>query len=190
MGECADGYAALEILASRRVDVVLADIHMPKMGGVELLQRVQELVNPPVFVAVTALDSDDTMLTVLRQGAAGYIVKSSRPATVITAVRDALAGGTTVSPEAMSRLTDYLGDDAGPSRDPLAACADEGLTPAEREVLENLCAGLSNSDIASRMGYSEATVKKHVSRLIKWYGASSRLELAVWVLQGRRPVGS
>lgn len=185
VAEARDGVEALTALDNVNVDIILADIHMPEMDGVTLLREVQRRVDPPAFVAITALDSDETMLKVLAGGGAGYIVKSSRPQSIITAVRDAVVGGTTVSPQALRRLIDYIPEEA-PTPVPRQADLSpvyESLTKVERRVLQHLCEGLSNAEIASAMKYSEATVKKHISHLISWFGVTSRLSLAVIVIQ-------
>lgn len=185
VAEARDGIEALTALDNVNVDVVLADIHMPEMDGVTLLHEVQRRADPPAFVAITALDSDETMLKVLAGGGAGYIVKSSRPQAIITAVRDTVTGGTTVSPQALSRLVDYIPEEVPPlaSRRADLSLVYESLTKAEGHVLRCLCDGLSNAEIASAMKYSEATVKKHVSHLISCFGATSRLSLVVMVIQ-------
>lgn len=185
VAEARDGVEALTALDSVNVDIILADIHMPEMDGVSLLHEVRRRVDPPAFVAITALDSDETMLKVLAGGGAGYIVKSSRPQAIITAVRDAVAGGTTVSPQALRRLVDYIPEEVptpAPHQADLSSVY-ESLTKAERQVLRHLCGGLSNAQIASAMNYSESTVKKHISHVISRFGASSRLSLAVMVIQ-------
>lgn len=185
VAEARDGADALARLDNVQVDVVLADIHMSTMDGVSLLREIQRCEDPPMFVAITALDNDETMLKVLAGGGAGYIVKSARPKGIVTAVRDAVAGGTTVSPQALSRLVDYLPDEkSAPSPSTLSASPlYEELTPVEKNVLEQLCQGKSNADIASALNYSEATVKKHISLLISQFNASSRLSLALRAVQ-------
>ena len=169
------------------LDIILADIHMPEMDGVTLLHEVRRRTDPPPFVAITAFDGDETMLRVLAGGGAGYIVKSSRPQAIISAVRDALTGGITVSPQALSRLVDYIPDNVSASAvhraDSFSAYKD--LTKVEARILHYICQGLSNAEIASAMKYSEATVKKHVSHLIARFGATSRLSLAITVIQSK-----
>ncbi|MGP5724137.1 response regulator, partial [Corynebacterium casei] len=110
VAEARAGAEALSLLDNITVDIILADICMPNMDGLELLHEIQKRPNPPLFIAMTALDTDDTMLKVLADGGAGYIVKSARPCTIITALRDAVEGGITVSPRALKRLAKYLSD--------------------------------------------------------------------------------
>ncbi|RNE48044.1 LuxR C-terminal-related transcriptional regulator [Corynebacterium alimapuense] len=124
------------------------------------------------------------MLKILAGGGAGYIVKSARPQAIITALRDAVSGGTTVSPQALSRLVDYIPNkDVSPSRTSKTSPIYENLTLVEKDVLEHLCQGMSNADIAATMRYSEATVKKYISYLISHFGVTSRLSLAVSAIQ-------
>lgn len=185
VAEACDGEEALMLLNNVAANVVLADIHMPTMDGVSLLREIQRLPNPPAFIAITALDNDETMLKVLAGGGAGYIVKSARPQAIITAVRDAVSGGTTVSPKALNRLIDYIPDKVIPplSRDLEASSIYNKLTPVEKGVLEHLCLGMSNADIATAMQYSEATVKKYVSNLISHFDVTSRLSLVISAIQ-------
>ena len=185
VADASNGEEALEKLREHRVDVVLADIHMPTMDGPTLLERINTLEHRPIFIAVTAFDSDRTMLRVLRLGGAGYVLKSERPHVLIDAVRSATDGGMVVSPQAMTRLVTHLKDDqeAAGRFDPIGeALKLQTLTESERRVLVLLCQGLSNLEIAEELQYSESTVKKYVSNIITQFGATSRLNLVVKVL--------
>lgn len=184
VAEARDGLEALTTLDSLSVDLVLADIHMPTMDGVTLLHEIQRRREPPAFVAITALDTDSTMLEVLAGGGAGYIIKSSRPQAIITAVRDATAGGTAISPQALRRLVGYISDRPTTPKSPIkeSSTTYDSLTDIEKRVLEHLCKGMSNAEIAKTMNYSESTVKKHVSKLISDFNVTSRLSLAVTVI--------
>ena len=184
VGEATNGADCLDQLEEAKPDLVLADIHMPHMDGITLLKHLNSAPNPPTFLAVTAFDSDDTMLKILRAGGAGYILKNQRPRSIIEAVRAAVEGGTVVAPAAMHRLVDYIGEPATP-RDPVAAAIESHeLHDAEIAVLKLLLAGNSNSEIAAATHYSESAVKKHVSRLITIFGASTRLNLVAKILGG------
>lgn len=185
IAEACDGIEALEFLRAVSIDVVVADIHMPTMDGIALLRRIRQEQQPPVFVAITALDSDSTMLEVLASGGAGYIIKSSKPQAIISAVRDAMSGGTTVSPQALKRLVGHVaGVPLAPnSTDMERVQVYHELTGVEKDVLKHLCEGSSNSEIARAMNYSESTVKKQMSKLIALFGVSSRLKLAVTIIR-------
>lgn len=178
----AEALAALDRL--ERVDIILADIHMPTMDGPSLLAEVRKRPNPPVFLAVTAFDSDRAMLQILRLGGAGFILKSQRPASIIEAVREVSTGGMVVSPQSMVQLVKHLGADAAPTKhDPIReAMKLTTLTDGERQVLNLLCRGYSNAEICELLLVSNSTVKKHVSSLLVKFGATSRLNLVVRVL--------
>lgn len=207
VGEASTSQGALEILdactSETPVDVVLADIHMPGMDGVELLGRIQELPDPPVFVAMTALDEEETMLSVLAQGGRGYILKSSRPEFIIDTVLATVGGGTVVSPQPASNLVRHLSQDspdnsalqganhappaAEPPRYPGAPTLPH-LSASEERVLALLCVGMSNAEISRKTGRSSSMVKKQVSQLLGRFGASSRVQLAVLATEaGFRP---
>lgn len=178
------GQQALEVLRQEPVNVVLADIHMPSMNGLVLLDEILVLPSPPVFVAITALDNDETLMKVLGNGGSGYILKSQTPDSVIQSVRDAVAGGLVVSPNAMQHLISKI--PGVQSENKRATTLLEKLTSpssqlsqADKDTLRLLCRGKSNMEIAHEMHYSESATKKRVSKLIHQFGASSRLDLVV-----------
>ncbi|WP_420098204.1 response regulator transcription factor [Corynebacterium sp.] len=189
VGEVSTGQCALDILDACRgnnpVDVVLADIHLPGMDGVELLEHIRELPSPPVFVAMTALDEEETMLSVLAGGGRGYILKSSRPEFIIDTVLATANGGTVVSPQPASNLVRHLAPETSheQSRPELPR-----LSAAEETILSLVCVGLSNAEISRKTGRSSSMVKKQVSQLLGRFGASTRVQLAVLATEaGFRP---
>lgn len=181
------GSDAIDILETACVDVVLADIHMPQMNGIRLLEKLQKMQSSPVFVAMTALDSDRVLLKVLQGGAKGYILKTQPPALVVQAVRSALRGGALISPESLERLLNSfspypkLKNPHSPANS--ANKLGESLSDIEQKIISLLCQGKSNSDIAAAMSYSESTIKKRVSILIHKFGCSSRLDLVIHLLE-------
>lgn len=187
VGTASNGADALEALAHTEVDLVLSDVYMPKMDGATLLRNLAQRPPTPAFLAITSLENDKAMLDVLAHGGRGYILKSQPPEEIILSVRQAVTGGTVVSPAAMNNLVRYLSP-AEESAPPVATSTPlpEGITDVERAVLDLLCEGLSNADIAKRLNYSESTVKKQVSNLLTLFGVSSRLDLVVTVLGGRK----
>lgn len=186
VGTASSGPEALEVINAEDVDLVLSDVYMPEMDGPTLLARLNERPNTPAFLAITSLENDRKMLDVLAQGGRGYILKSQPPEEIILSVRQAVTGGTVVSPAAMTNLVRYLSPSDQPAEPAVPQRTyPQGINDAEIDVLELLCEGLSNSDIARRLNYSESTVKKQVSHLIKLYGVSSRLDLVVHVLGGK-----
>lgn len=186
VAEASNGSECLNMLGKVDADIIVADIHMPTMDGIALLREVQKLENPPAFLAVTSFDTDDTMLEILKNGGAGYILKNQRPQSIIDAVREAVEGGTVVAPAAMHRLVGYIGpNNRQVGEDPVAhAIASRNLKPGEANVLKLLLQGNSNSEIAEALEYSESTVKKYVSHLIDEFGATTRLNLVTRILGG------
>ncbi|MCT1499968.1 MULTISPECIES: response regulator [Corynebacterium] len=185
VAEASNGEEALARLREHDVDVILADIHMPTMDGPTLLENINKLDSRPIFIAVTAFDSDRTMMRIIRLGGAGYVLKSEKPQVLIDAVRAATDGGMVVSPQAMTRLATHLKDDQNTDTyvDPISeAMKLQSLSKSERKVLVLLCQGMSNSEIAQDLAYSESTIKKYVSNIMDQFGATSRLNLVVKVL--------
>ncbi|WP_454966375.1 response regulator [Arachnia propionica] len=158
------------------VDVLVSDVRMPGMDGLELLARVQEQHPRTAVVMLTSFDDDSAMLTALSQQANGFLLKDSSPEDVIRAVIAAHSGGTTISPTTTSRL---ISQHLRPRR----VGGHPDLTEAEQAVLDLLCEGYSNAEIAGRLVVAESTVKTHVSNLMKKYGTPSRLKLVVAVHQ-------
>ena len=158
------------------VDVLVSDVRMPGMDGLELLARVQEQHPRTAVVMLTSFDDDSAMLTALSQQANGFLLKDSSPEDVIRAVIAAHSGGTTISPTMTSRLVSQ-------HLRPRRVGGHPDLTEAEQAVLDLLCEGYSNAEIAGRLVVAESTVKTHVSNLMKKYGTPSRLKLVVAVHQ-------
>ena len=163
------GRDALAFLRRVPVDVLLTDVRMPGMDGLELLSRV---------VVLTSFDDDEAMLAALSQSANGFLLKDSAPEEIVRAVLAAADGGTTISPATASRL---VARHLRPARQGTRP----DLTEAEQEVLAQLCEGYSNAEIAQRLVVAESTVKTHVSHLMRKYGAASRLKLVVAVHRER-----
>lgn len=165
---------ALAFLHKIRVDVLLTDVRMPEMDGLELLTRVRQQWPSTAVVVLTSFDDDEAMVAALAQHANGFLLKDASPEEIIRAVIAASAGGTTISPAATSRLvTRHL-------RPPQTAQAPD-VTEAEQAVLTLLCDGYSNAEIAEQLVIAESTVKTHVSHLMKKYDVPSRLKLVVAV---------
>ena len=181
VGTASNGAEALSWLTTHTCDVVLSDISMPDIDGIELLQHLQKLPTSPVFVAMTAFDTDETMLQILANGGAGYILKGQPPATIITAVRDALNGGTSLSPRCIARLVDMSVKSSPRFASPpqRQGHRPKTLTPGERDVLALINEGMSNAQIAEELSFSESSIKKKVSALLRKYGVKSRSELIV-----------
>ena len=185
VGTASNGAEALEKIDVDAVDIVLSDVHMPQMDGATLLKNLAQRTNTPAFLAITSLENDRAMLDVLAHGGRGYILKSQPPEEIVLSVRQAITGGTVVSPAAMNNLVQYI-DPEPVQPSPRRINLPDGISDNEVAVLDLLCEGLSNAEIAKRLNYSESTVKKQVSHLLTLFGVSSRLDLVVTVLNGRR----
>ena len=171
---------ALLFLRRVRHDVLITDMRMPGMDGLDLLTRVKKESPDVAVIVLTSFDDDSAMLNAFAQHASGFLLKDASPDEVVRAVIAAHRGGTTISPVSASRL---ISQHLRPPR----SSSGSGLTETEEKVLNLLCDGLSNADIAKSLTVSESTVKVHVSHLLKKYGASSRLELVVMIYKQEGP---
>lgn len=167
-----NGIEALEVLAQTPCDVVVSDVEMPHMDGRQLLTEVRKLSEPPAFVTMTAFSTDETLVEMLSNGAAAYIVKSDRAQDIRDIIRIAVSGGTTLSPLAMTRLRAML---------PRTTQIPEQLTATQQRVMKLVCEGNSNRQIAKATGLTIATVKKTVSQLLDIFKVRSRTQLVAQV---------
>ena len=145
--------------------------------------------NPPVFVAMTAMDNDETLKEVMSNKAAAYILKSSKPVYILDTVREAVRGGTVVTPQSLTRLFEQLPgwnaekSNSNGANDTAKLKDNHHISPALEQVLDLVCQGKSNEEIAKSTHYAPGTVKKYVSTLLSEFHAKSRLELAVKALK-------
>ena len=175
VGEAADGRAALELTRTLEPDVVLADIRMPVMDGLELCRHLQAL--PTVrIVVVTTFDLDEYVAEALRLGASGFLLKRARPELLVEAVRSAVAGDTLVSPEMTVRLL----SNARVNPRHRAHEAAQVLTSREHEVVRMLAVGRTNAEIASALYITTGTVKTHLAKVQQKLGAPNRVGIAAW----------
>lgn len=177
VGIATDVEGARAAISQQNPDIVLCDVVMPGGGGMSLLKYIGSLSDPPVFISMTGLDCDSSMLETLTNGGAGYILKSSPPDTFRRAVRDGISGGTTVSPQCLSRLVGFI--PMAHSENPRFTRLISGLLPREIAVLRMVTEGRPNSEIATMIRASESTTKRIVSKLMEIFGANSRVELAL-----------
>jgi DNA-binding NarL/FixJ family response regulator len=174
VAEASDGRAALEELERHRVDVALLDIRMPEMDGIEAARRITSRSDAPRVVMLTTFSDDALIVGAIRAGASGYLLKSMPPEDIRQAVRDVVAGRTTLAPALVDRLVqDYADRRVQPS--PLLAT----LTGREVDVLREIAAGLSNQEIGEKLFVSEGTVKTHVAALLRKLSLRDRTQAAV-----------
>ncbi|MFI7111079.1 response regulator transcription factor [Nonomuraea sp. NPDC050227] len=187
VAEAADGVTALELLDRVEVDVVLMDVRMPRMDGVEATRRI----DGPKVLILTTFDLDEYALAAIKAGAAGFLLKDVPPADLVNAIRQVHAGDAVVSPRTLRRMLDRFAAQLPVEELPAAT----ELTPREREVLLMVARGLSNMEIAGRLEVAEATVKTHLGRVLAKLGLRDRAQVVVYayeaglVVPSHRPKG-
>ena len=179
IAEAVDGLDAVSRAERLRPDVVLMDIRMPHLDGLEATRRLRHLAGTEVVI-ITTFDLDEYVLEALRAGAVGFLLKDAPPERMIEAVRAVARGDALVAPEVTRRLLDRFVE-ATPARAGDARL--DELTPRERDVLLELAAGHSNADIASRLFLEESTVKGHVRRLLAKLGLASRVQAVIFAYE-------
>jgi two-component system, NarL family, response regulator LiaR len=185
VGEGANGIEAVELAARLNPDVILLDLIMPEMDGVEATRKILQGAPQARVLILTSFGEDDKVFPAIRAGAQGYLLKDIQPRDLVQAVRASHQGEAQLHPEVARRLMKAVSGDM-PAREPKPACLPEemqGLTEREREVLEQIARGLTNHEIAEKMVISEKTVKTHVSNLLDKLGLEDRTRAAIWALK-------
>ena len=181
VAEDTNGANVVELVEKYRPDVVLTDIQMPQVNGIEVTRLVTALPDPPAVVVLTTFDLDEYVYEALQAGATGFLLKDIAPRALVEAVEQAVRGDSMLSPRITKRLiSSYT---AHPAPEPGKAGEDplQELTPREREVAIEVAEGLSNAEIAGKLGLSESTVKVHITHIMAKLGLSNRTRLALLV---------
>ncbi|MEY9847579.1 DNA-binding NarL/FixJ family response regulator [Streptacidiphilus sp. BW17] len=178
VGEAAHGAEAVRRTAELRPDVVLMDIRMPGMDGIEATRRIVAAGDRSRVLVLTTFDLDEYAYGALRAGASGFMLKDARPDELLAGIRAVAAGDAVVAPAMTRRLLDTFtahGAPRTPGDDPRLS----PLSQREREVLADIAAGLTNGEIAAHLVLSESTVKTHVSRVLGKIGARDRVQAVI-----------
>jgi DNA-binding NarL/FixJ family response regulator len=175
VGEAADGIEAIDEAERLSPDVILMDVRMPRLDGVEACRRLVEKSDAKVVV-LTTFDLDEHLFAAIRAGASGFLLKASRPDELVAAIRAASAGNALVEPRMTKRLLEeFARRPATPDRDRLFA----ELTEREHDVLLEVARGASNAEIAERLYISETTVKTHVNHILAKLNVRDRIQVVV-----------
>ena len=164
VGEAADGVEAIAQFRKLQPDVTLVDLRLPKLSGVEIIQRVRSESPQARFVVLTTYDGDEDIYRALKSGAKAYLLKGMTSEELITTIREVAAGRSHIPAAIAERLAERMGT--------------EDLTPREADVLEQIVQGKSNKEIATELDISEATVKTHINSLLSKLGVTDRTQAA------------
>lgn len=183
VGVCKDGQEALEVCLAQPPDVLLTDIMMPRMSGIELIRTLLKREKLVQVVVLTVSEADDTVFEAFRAGALGYLLKTSTPQEVVEAIRLASLGEAKVTPKIATKVIEdfrRLRDDDETDDSELYVLSDR-----EHEILDLIAQGLRNKEIANKLSIAEKTVKNHVSNILKALQVNSRTEAAMKAVKAR-----
>ena len=181
VAQASDGAEAVVRAREIGPDVVLMDIRMPVMNGLEATERLLAQPQPPEVVVLTTFDADDHVVRALAAGASGFLLKDTPPEQIVEAVRRVAAGDPMLSPSVTRQLIARVQDLGGDNRADRARARLAELTDRERDVALALARGLSNADIAGELHLSVPTVKAHISRLFTKLDVTNRVQIAICV---------
>ncbi|WP_425571483.1 response regulator [Nocardioides aestuarii] len=181
VGEAPDGRVAIALTAKLRPDIVLMDIRMPVLGGLEATRELHRRSDPPRVIVLTTFDADEHVVGALAAGADGFLLKDTPPPEIVAAIRTVVAGDPMLSPTATRTLIERLRRETGDDRVASARTALQALTDRELDVAREVGHGLSNAEIAARLHLSVPTVKAHVSRVFDKLQVTNRVQIAILV---------
>ena len=175
---CGTAEEALEVLPQQKPDVVLMDIQLPNLSGIECAARLKQLLPEVKIIMVTVYGNPERIFNALRAGACGYLLKTCTPDELLTAVREVRQGGAPMSREIARKVITYFQGQPPPA-DADSSAELENLSPREREILEFLTQGLSDKEIADRLGVKHGTVRFHLKHVYEKLHVRSRMEAAM-----------
>ncbi|HUE05824.1 MAG TPA: response regulator transcription factor [Acidimicrobiales bacterium] len=177
VAEARDGSEAVEASRNGRPDVVLMDIRMPVMDGLEATRRIMKLRDPPRVLIVTTYDTDEYVFEAIVTGASGFLLKDTAPEDLLSGIRTVASGDSLLSPSVTRRLIEAFVQDHPKTSAPPAGF--QNLTERELQILQLVARGLSNAEIAGELYLSSATVKTHVARVLDKLGVRDRVQAVV-----------
>jgi DNA-binding NarL/FixJ family response regulator len=180
VGEASDGEQAVAEVRSRRPDVVLMDIRMPRLDGIAAAKRLLELGSPARVLMLTTFDLDECLYQSLRAGTSGFLLKDAPPEHLVDAIRTVAGGDALLAPSVTRRVIEEF---ARQPEAPTPPAELEELTPREVDVLRHLARGLSNAEIAAELVVSDATVKTHVARILMKLRLRDRVQAVVFAYE-------
>lgn len=179
VGEAADGEAGVALAQTLRPDVVLMDLRMPGMSGVEATRRLRSLVPEARVLVLTTFEDDDEVLAAIEVGAAGYMLKASPAEKLVEAICTVMRGGSPLEPSVASKVMAELARLSRRQSEERCQRLADPLSARELEVLRALCEGLSNKEIGSKLGLTEGTVKNHMTQVLSKLGVLDRTQAAL-----------
>lgn len=179
VAEASDGREAVATVRERQVDLVLMDLRMPVMDGIEATRAITSEPSPPKVVVLTTFDADDHIVRALAAGAAGFLLKDTPPPRIVRAIEAVMAGEPILSPAVTAHLIRQVTADGADQRRTAAERLVATLTERELDVAHAVGQGRSNAEIAAELFMSLATVKAHISRIFAKLDASNRVQVAI-----------
>lgn len=178
IGEASSGQEALEIAERLEPDLILLDLNMKGMDGIQTLKAMRDKDIYSRIVMFTVSDDHDDVIAALKAGADGYVLKETEPEELVSYIRQAATGTMAISDKLAAVLASEIGNRKGGKERSV-----DGLTQRERQILKQISAGMSNKMIASKLDIAEGTVKVHVKNLLKKLKMRSRVEAAIWAME-------
>jgi DNA-binding NarL/FixJ family response regulator len=179
VGEAGDGRTAVKRALSLKPDIMLMDLRMPEMGGVEAMQKIRAAAPDIKFLVLTTYDTDEHIVGALEAGASGYLLKDAPREDLFNAIRTVARGEALLQPRVAARLIQHMAAGTKPS----AGSGEDDLSPREIEVLQLVARGQANKEIAARLMISEATVKTHLAHIFQKLAVNDRTEAVTAALQ-------
>ena len=176
VAEAADGFEGIKVVGATRPDVVLLDLNMPGISGIEAIGAIRKEAPEAQIVMLTVSEDADDLFKALRNGASGYLLKNIDSEFLVAAIRRAADGDSVVSPEMTGKLIEQVRAAAKPA-------PEDVLSAREREILAHLARGLSNKELARTLEVAESTVKIHVQHILRKLNLASRVQAAIWAVE-------